>query len=65
MSSSCRVSMCSLTKAIGTTTNVFLPCLTYDLNASSVKGPSQGNGPTLDCHTNWYGLQKPSSCITN
>lgn len=47
MSISWRVSMCSLTKAIGTKMKSFFPCFTYSFIASSVNGASQGNGPTL------------------
>ena len=50
MSSSYRVSMWSLVKAIGTNKTFFLPSLANPLIESEVWGPCQAEGPTWDCH---------------
>lgn len=64
MSSSWRVSMCSLMKAMGTITKFLIPFFAYPFIASSVCGLNHGSGPTLDCQTSLYGYLNFNCFIT-
>ena len=54
ISSSCNVSMWSLTKAIGTSIRFFWPFFTKALIVFSVPGSSQGSGPTYTTKKNLF-----------